>query len=50
MIFNAVYWLSSIVILNVVGFDYRSIINGISKSGTMNLSKTTDLSEKSGSL
>ena len=37
-------------ILNIRGFDYRCIINGISKSDAVNLPQNADLTEKGGVL
>ena len=44
------FFLNSIVILNIYGVDYQSIISGINKSEALNLFKNVDLSGKSGAL
>ena len=38
--------LDDIAILNIRGVDYRCVVNGISKSKTVNLLQNADLSEK----
>ena len=38
--------LNDIAISNINGSDYGSIINGISKSNTLNLLKNADLTKK----
>ena len=42
--------LSYIAILNINGVNYRYIINGISKSGAINLLQKDDLNRKSDTL
>ena len=42
--------LSNIAVLNIHSFDYRFIMNGISKSEVVNLLQKADLNEKSGTL
>ena len=42
--------LSDIAILNIKSVDYRCIISGISKNGTINLIQNADLIEKSRTL
>ena len=38
--------LHDVAILNIRGFDYRCIINGISKSDAVNILKNSDLTER----
>ena len=40
--------LDDIAILNIRSVDYRCVVNGISKSKTVNLLQNADLSEKKG--
>ena len=42
--------LSDIAILNIKGFDYRSIISLINKNETINLLQNTDLTGKKGNI
>ena len=42
--------LSNIAILRIKNSDYRCIITGISKNGTIKLLQNIDLTEKSGTL
>ena len=43
-------YLSDIAILNINGFDYWCIINGISKSKAIKLMQNIHLNEKNGTL
>ena len=38
--------LNNIAILNIHGFDYHCIVNGMSKKGVVNILKKADLSKK----
>ena len=42
--------LGDIATLNINSGDYRCFVNGISKSGAVNLLQKVDLNEKSGTL